>query len=191
MTRCPVCCIYHKMHATSIHRLSIVYVHVSNVLFIFFSGALIGFADLGEVNTHLSAFERMLKSDRSCTKQPLAKSILVLMVRGLQFPTLVVVSRGIRCSISSGKQLGVSRGMGSVCLTCDGLAANRQLFRLHAPKRSKELVHKALNPYSKENRYLSDPPHLMKTIRNCFANKNRHLWVRACQVVVWMVKLCV
>ena len=77
------------MHATSIHRLSIVYVHVSNVLFIFFSGALIGFADLGEVNTHLSAFERMLESDRSCTKQPLAKSML-LMVRGLfsglQFP---------------------------------------------------------------------------------------------------------
>ena len=27
-------------------------------------------------------------------------------------------------------------------MTCDGLAANRQLFRLHAPKGSMELVHK-------------------------------------------------
>ena len=173
------------------------YVHVLNKLF---SGALIGFADLGGVNTHLSAFEHMLESDRSCTKQPLAKSMLVLMVRGL-FSGLQFPYAQFPCGSLKGDQMfhifwkAVGRlemyGFRVLGLTCDGLAANRQLFRLHAPKRSKELVHKALNPYSKESRYvffLSDPPHLLKTIRNCFTNKNRHLWVRVCQVVVWTVK---
>ena len=31
-----------------------------------------------------------------------------------------------------------------------------------------------------ENRHIhffSDPPHLIKTIRNCLSNKKRHLWV--------------
>ena len=167
----------------------------------FFSGALIGFADLGGVNTHLSAFERMLESDRSCTKQPLAKSMLVLMVRGL-FSGLQFPYAQFPCGSLKGDQMfhifwkAVGRleryGFRVLGLTCDGLAANRLLlFRLHAPKRSKELVHKALNPYSKESPYvffLSDPPHLLKTIRNCFANKNRHLWVHVCQVVVWTVK---
>ena len=65
-------------------------------------------------------------------------------------------------------------------LTCDGLAANRQLFRLHAPKGSMELVHKVANPHAIEGRdffFFSDPPHLLKTVRNCLSNKNRHLWV--------------
>ena len=61
----------------------------------------------------------------------------------------------------------------------DGLAANRQMFRLHAPKNS-EIVHKTTNPFATVYPtvfFFSDPPHLLKTIRNCFANKNRHLWV--------------
>ena len=48
-----------------------------------------------------------------------------------------------------------------LALTCDGLAANRQLFRLHAPKQSKDLVFKTPNPYTKEAwplYFFSDPP---------------------------------
>lgn len=157
--------------------------------FILISGALIGFADLGGLNTRLAAFERTLESDGCCTKQPLAKSMLVLIVRGL-FSGLQFPYAQFPCGSLKGDQMfhifwkAVGRleryGFRVLGLTCDGLAANRQLFRLHAPKRNKELVHKTPNPYSKEDRYvffLSDPPHLLKTIRNCFANKNRHLWV--------------
>ena len=48
-----------------------------------------GFVDLGDVNNHLAAFERSLEEDGT-SAQTLAKSMLVLMVRGLfsglQFP---------------------------------------------------------------------------------------------------------
>ena len=40
--------------------------------------------------------------------------------------------------------------------------------------------YKCKNPFASEDRYIyffSDPPHLLKTIRNCMASSNRHLWV--------------
>ena len=65
-----------------------------------------------------------------------------------------------------------------MALMSDGLAANRCLFRLHGTSSSK-LVYKVSNPCS-ENRdlyFVSDPPHLIKTVRNAWFNKKRHLWV--------------
>ncbi len=46
------------------------------------SGALIGFANLGEVNNHLVAFERSMSSEES-SLVPLAKTMMTFMVRGL------------------------------------------------------------------------------------------------------------
>lgn len=52
------------------------------------SGEFVGFANLGNVNQQLLDFEKLL--DQSTTPQPLAKSMLVIMVRRLftklQFP---------------------------------------------------------------------------------------------------------
>jgi hypothetical protein len=67
-------------------------------------------------------------------------------------------------------------------LVCDGLAANRKLFKLHAPE-DQELVYCVPNPYTTEKRpfyFLSDPPHLVKTVRNAWANKRRDLEVNCC-----------
>ena len=53
------------------------------------AGALLGFTNLGEIDTHLTHFEQSLEGDKAEGPQ-LAKTILVLMVRGLfsslQFP---------------------------------------------------------------------------------------------------------
>ena len=70
-------------------------------------------------------------------------------------------------------------GLKVLGVCCDGLAANRRLFNLHS-RGSKEPVYKVLNPHAEEERYLyflSDPPHLMKTVRNCWTSKKRSLWV--------------
>ena len=69
---------------------------------------------------------------------------------------------------------------------CDGLAANRRLFSLH---QSKGLAHKVINPHAHdgERRYLyflSDPPHLIKTVRNCWVNYKRKLWVSLLILIV-------
>ena len=85
-----------------------------------------------------------------------------------------------RCMVFSGWLLVGLRGVASVSwhYVSDGLAANRRLFRLHGTS-SSELIYKVSNPYS-ENRdlyFVSDPPHLIKMVRNAWFNKKRHLWV--------------
>ena len=62
--------------------------------------------------------------------------------------------------------------------TLDGNSVNRRLIKLHQP--SADIIFKVLDPYSEEKRYLfffSDPPHLVKTIRNCWQSKHCSLWV--------------
>ena len=113
--------------------------------------------------------------------------MLVLMVRGL-FTSLKFAYVQIPCISVSGHQMfhpfwnAVCRlercGFKVLALTCDGLAANRRLFQLHGAQ--KDLTYKVLNPYASDDRFIfffSDPPHLIKTTRNGWVNKCRHLWV--------------
>ena len=46
------------------------------------SGALIGFANLGEINTHLIRFRAALEAGK-CGEEQLAKTVMVFMVQGL------------------------------------------------------------------------------------------------------------
>ena len=59
----------------------------------------------------------------------------------------------------------------------DGASSNRRLIKLHQQR--SDIVYKVTNPYSEDRRslyFVSDPPHLLKTIRNYWSN--RLLWVR-------------
>ena len=72
-------------------------------------------------------------------------------------------------------------GFRVLAVCCDGLAANRRLFSLHQPG-SATPVYKVLNPHAHDGErrslyFLSDPPHLIKTVRNCWASYKRRLWV--------------
>lgn len=60
------------------------------------TGRLVGFSDLGEVNNHLLAFERSLQGNGGGSQHPpLAKTIMVIMVRGLFTPLrLFTIHRG-------------------------------------------------------------------------------------------------
>ena len=115
--------------------------------------------------------------------------MLVLMVRGL-FSGLQFPYAQFACLSVTAVQMfhvfwiAVTRlegiGLKVLGLTCDGLSANQRLFQLHGPKGSKEIIYKVANPYSPDGRqifFFSDPPHLIKTIRNSFASRTRHLWV--------------
>ena len=69
-------------------------------------------------------------------------------------------------------------------VTCDGGSPNRRLFQMHhLPEDPKEkIIYKALNPFADEAEdilFFTDPPHLLKTLRNCFQNPIRNLWVSA------------
>lgn len=69
------------------------------------TGELVGFVDLGDINNHLTKVEKSLNgSSPQHALEPLAKSMLVLMVRGLlsafQFPYAQ-----FPCSKLTGEQL--------------------------------------------------------------------------------------
>ena len=111
------------------------------------------------------------------------------MVRGL-FSKLQFA-----CSSLSGYQLypifwdAVERlercGFHVIGCTCD---VNQRFFKLHDEDDSGDVhVHKVKNPYSEDERYIfffSDPPHLIKTARNCWASNKRLLWVRTMYIIV-------
>ena len=77
------------------------------------------------------------------------------------------------------ERLSAFLGFTVLTVTCDGAKSNRKMFKLHSLQ--KILVHKTLNIFRYgENQifFISDPPHLIKTARNCFASPKRTLWVR-------------
>ncbi|KAL5497202.1 hypothetical protein EMCRGX_G013628 [Ephydatia muelleri] len=110
--------------------------------------------------------------------------MLVFMVRGM-FTKLQFCYAQFPCSKLTGDQLydlfweAVGRiencGLKVIGVTMDGASVNRSFVKLH--QHSTEMLYKVPNPYAEDKRplyFISDPPHLIKTIRNCW--RNRTLW---------------
>jgi hypothetical protein len=142
---------------------------------------------VGKVNDLLLQFERSLESNQDSTF-PIAKSMLVFFVRGL-FNHLEFPYAQFACKSLSGDLLfnpfweAVYRlermGLKVIAATADGASPNRKFFRLHTQS-SKDHEYKTLNPFAVDKRFIyffSDPPHILKTTRNCLASKKRDLWV--------------
>jgi len=68
------------------------------------TGALVGFTNLREMNEHLQKFEQSLEANGGNTQEPLANSVLVVMVRGL-FSQLQFSYAQFSCEAVSGDQL--------------------------------------------------------------------------------------
>ena len=156
------------------------------------SGALVGFHDLGEVNNLLGDLERVLKNPN--TRRPLAKVMLVFMVRGLftsmKFPYVQFAAASTKGAtlfpLFRQVVFRLTRlGLCVVAVTCDGASGNRRLFSLHDI--TSKMVYKTRNVYCKNKStifFFSDPPHLIKTIRNCF--QRGKLWVSTLQLVLML-----
>ena len=84
--------------------------------------------------------------------------------------------------------------------TFDGASPNRHFLLLHqwlhCPEPTTSLVYKVKNPYTRKEWdifFFSDPPHLMKTVRNCWASKARQLgrwWWISNQNFILVQQLC-
>ena len=154
------------------------------------SGEIIGFTDLGEANNDIEILEREIDQPPK-----LAKSMLVFMVRGI-FTKLTFPYAQFSCDSLDARKLypivwDVVRslelaGFKVVCLTADGASCNRAFFKMHQESsQSNAMPNKVKNRYCDDGRFIyfmSDVPHLLKTVRNCFANSfghsySRKLWV--------------
>ena len=155
-------------------------------------GTLIGFSNLGEINNHLTRFEKDL-NDEPRSISDIAGTMLVIMVRGL-VSKLNFPYAQFACVNLTGDQMvdpvweAIARlerqGIKVLSITCDGASINRRLWSIHSKGRElgdKGVLYKVPNIYATDaSRYLyfiSDPPHLIKTTRNCWASKFRKLEV--------------
>ena len=142
-----------------------------------FDGEIIGFTDLGDVNNEILNLER-----QSSEHPPVAKHLLTLMVRGiffkLDFPYAHFASETVTGDLLfpivwKAVEYIEAIGLKIICITADGASPNRKLFRMHRKAGDKGIVYKTPNVFAKEERsvyFISDPPHLIKTSRNCFSH---------------------
>ena len=147
----------------------------------------VGFVDVGDFNNQIIELEECSSSDVS-----LLLHVLVLMVRGiftkLEFPYAHFLTKDL-----TGEQIfsivweAIERleklGFKVLVVTADGASSNRKIFKMHGD--GFEVCYKTKNPYTSEDRsifFVSDPPHLMKTTRNCWLHLHGHgntrdMWV--------------
>lgn len=131
------------------------------------TGSLTGYANLGEINNLLMAAEQRFKDPISNMQRPLAKCMLVIMVRGL-FNSLKFPHAQFPAATTKGAQLFpllhqcifrlMHLGLTVVSVTCDGASDNRRMFSLHGT--GKELVYKTVDVFCQGKSpifFISDP----------------------------------
>ena len=141
------------------------------------SGELIGFLDLGGIGNDIQNMEVSLKKEN----KPLARYVLVLMVRGVSSNIKFPLSHFITNRVTSDQLfpilwegveiLEVDLRLKVIFITSDEASPNRRFIRLQKVGGQAEVVYRADNIFASEDRYLyffSDAPHLIKTARNFF-----------------------
>ena len=155
---------------------------------------IIGYVDIGNINNELLKFEQSCNNEDSNTPSPplpVAKHMLVFMVRGLfiglkfplaQFATQSLTADQLFPLAWEAVQKLEAADFKVIAFVCDGASQNRKFFRMHSNNSKSETTYKTNNPYAGEPRpiyFFSDAPHLIKTVRNCWANSFAHSNSRA------------
>ena len=154
------------------------------------TGDLIGYCDLGDINNHLLHLEQEYIHVGSDDKinNTLASTMMVLMVRGLfinftfpyaSFPTSNLTGELMVPMFYEAIMRLERCGFKVTCITMDGNSVNRKFIKLVSTNPG-PIKYKFKNPLSHDNReiyFFSDPPHLLKTARNCLANPKRNMEV--------------
>ena len=151
------------------------------------TGELIGYIDLDRVSNELLNIGDAINQGQ----KQVAKYMLVIMVRGicsgLQYPLAAFATAGITADFlypiiwEAITIVQLTVGLKVLFICCDGASPNRKFFTLHSAIRDKD-TYFVKNPVTEENIYfISDVPHLLKTVRNCFSNsfahkRSRQLW---------------
>ena len=124
-----------------------------NLIYDKFDGEIVGFTNHGCVNDELLKLEQECRSDTS--HPPVAKQLLVLMVRGiffkLDFPYAHFASEGTTGDLlfpifwEAIRQIEAI-GLKVISITADGASSNRKVFRMHGSVDEGAVIFKTLNP---------------------------------------------
>ncbi|XP_047145625.1 uncharacterized protein LOC124818645 [Hydra vulgaris] len=152
-----------------------------NLIFCSTSGELRGFTELGDMNEELNEFDRCFSLETQKTKD-LASHILCVMVGGLlkrfayplaYFCTAGLLSDQLFPIIWKAVRISETIGLEVVAVVSDGASMNRRFFKLHELADGSNVsldgvVYWIYNRYDMDRKifFFSDPPHLLKTLRN-------------------------
>ena len=151
------------------------------------SGQLVGFMDLGDPDLNFASPEK---------ETSLATHMLVIYLRGVCTDLKYPFANFATTSVTSFQLLPIfwncvfylekACNLWVLAVVSDGASANRKFYKLHrkiGDKTDNEVTHCVVNLYAK-HRYIyffADPPHLLKTSRNCLHNsgfglQSRLMW---------------
>ena len=156
------------------------------------SGELIGYVDLGDPSLNYATLEKV---------DEIASHVLVFMIRSVinsyKFSLANFATTGATaCQMfplfwSAISILETNCDLQVIAATCDGASPNRKLFRMHFHMTNPEdidqntdVTYRIANPFAQEKRFIyfiADPPHLIKTTRNCLSNSGSGRFTR----VMW------
>ena len=159
----------------------------SNLVFDKITGQLIGFTDLGDPTINYATLEK---------QDELASHVLVFLIRGLTtnlkfsfayFATNGITSVQIMPLFWEGVFiLEKTCKLWVIATTSDGASPNRKFYRMHKELDGDSLADvcfRTINIYAKHRfiYFISDPPHLLKTARNCLyhsgnGRQTRYMW---------------
>ena len=147
------------------------------------TGELIGFTDSGEPDINIGTLKNF----------DLPTHVLVFSLRGMKFDLKYSFGYSATKGLVGFQLmpifwraviiLEITCKLPVIVVVCDVASCNRNFFRMHSKMSSDlEVVHKVRNLFAPERWiwFLSDVPHLIKTLRNClFQSKpsgSRYMW---------------
>lgn len=165
------------------------------------TGQIVGYCKLSEVQTELAELRAKLEAEAEGGRgvvpptPAIAKKILSYMVRGTSndiqtcvasYPVNSLTREDLHQYTWDVTEALETAGIKIVAFVADGSPANRSFFEMHPPaengKTSTGLVFKTTNPFdiSRCIFFIPDPPHALKTARNCLHSsgrkKSRHMF---------------
>jgi len=172
-------------------------IHIrQNLVFNKRSGEMLGYVHLGTPDEELAAMDRLLavevEGNQGEDVPPIANKMLCFMVTGITKVNNVKAVIGCFATRNLSKEMLSSivwdvigalelRGLAVLALVCDGAGVNHGFFQMQPPLKPEEIWRKeepktesgvvfcTMNIYAhgRPLYLLNDPPHLLKTARNC------------------------
>lgn len=165
------------------------------------TGEIVGFCQLNESSNKLKDLEKQIKEDGD--NLPIATHIMQLMIRGITtsfkhplafFPCHKMKAPELYSIVWECLENIHLFGLKILVVVCDKAGINQKMIKMWCStpgeNDSSQPFYKANNPYSNELLYfVSDPPHLIKTTRNCVESsgnkKNTRLLLKNGKHILW------
>ncbi|KAK3908837.1 Transposable element P transposase [Frankliniella fusca] len=151
------------------------------------TGEVVGYVQLSEVEKELELLEAEI-AEKEEPRRQVAKKLLVYLAVGITNSLQGVVGVYTTGGNFTAGQVYTrtwniiyrmeSQGMKVLCLTCDGASVNKKFFKMHTNlDPTSKFIYKTHNMACGEDRplfFITDPVHIVKSLRNNFSNSHSH-----------------